>query len=454
MSDTLNLANSIWPNGMKVDSDGHAVFYPLGTNKIEVPTSASEWPKGDKLISPFVYDKDGKLVGFVDTKALTVSGSGTTTMNYSHIEADFASIVEGNLTVNAPNATVKKFRWAVVPTSDGSFDYVFVDFNTTDQETINAVRTAYRVVDKKMYDIDGNVIGTWDTSKLEVAGIADIENQVFDGLYCNIEFSTNKKGEIILTEFSSDLSSLTNGGCMFAGCSNLTTFTSDLSSLITGYDMFFGCSNLTTFSSDLSSLTASAGMFTSCTNLTTFSSDLSSLTAGAGMFASCRNLTTFTANLSSLTDGNGMFGGCKLNSNSVKNIIDTINTYTGRLDLGMGCNGTTADKDLFAQEIGYADMSSLLAALQSKGWTVAAQYTGRPTTTYALRRPTEDTLPIYAKLEEVTDEKHAHYTSADGSKFFNINWFHETTGSTDGYTQFNSLEEAIESLNIKPIENQ
>ena len=61
MSDTLKLANSIWPNGMQVDSDGHAVFYPLGTNKVEVPTSSAQWPKGNKLISPFVY-KDDKLI--------------------------------------------------------------------------------------------------------------------------------------------------------------------------------------------------------------------------------------------------------------------------------------------------------------------------------------------------------------------------------------------------------
>lgn len=38
MSDISFLANSIWPNGIKVDADGHAVFYPLGTNKIEVPS--------------------------------------------------------------------------------------------------------------------------------------------------------------------------------------------------------------------------------------------------------------------------------------------------------------------------------------------------------------------------------------------------------------------------------
>ena len=76
MSDTLNLTNSIWPNGIKVDSGGHAVFYPLGTKKINVPTSYTQWPKGNKLISPFVY-QDDKLVGFVDTKALKVSKNTT-----------------------------------------------------------------------------------------------------------------------------------------------------------------------------------------------------------------------------------------------------------------------------------------------------------------------------------------------------------------------------------------
>jgi hypothetical protein len=99
------------------------------------------------------------------------------------------------------------------------------------------------------------------------------------------------------------------------------------------------------------------------------------------MFAFCNNLTSFTSDLRSLTNGNGMFNNCKLDASSVKNIIDTINTYSGSLHLGMGCNDTTEDKDLFAQEAGYADMNSLLAALQAKGWTVTDQYNGRPTTT-------------------------------------------------------------------------
>ena len=490
-NDYFNPHNSVWPNGLKRDEEGYVTFYPLGTNKVDISTIT--WPEGDKLVSPFVYQND-KLVGFVDTKALTVSGSGTTTMNYSHIEANFASISEGKLTVNAPNATVKKFTWAVNTGNDETFDFVIIDFNTTDEETINTVRGAKRVVDNKLYDADGGLIGTIDTSKIEVGGFFD-ETLGPDGLFCNFGAAEESRG-LILSEFDSDLSSLTNGsamfagcsnlasftsdlssltdgsamfaGCsnlttfssdlsnltdgsgMFSGCSNLTTFSSDLSSLTNGSAMFIGCSNLTTFSSDLSNLTDGSGMFSDCSNLTTFSSDLSSLTDGYFMFTGCSNLTTFTSDLSNLTDGSGMFSKCKLDAPSVKNIIDTINTYSGLLALGMGCNDTSDDKNLFAQEVGYSNMTSLLAALQAKGWTVTAQYNGRPTSTYGLRRPSENTLPVFVKLEETED--HADYTSEDGSKKYRLNWFHETTGSTEGYTQFASLEEAIEHFNIKPIE--
>ena len=96
---------------MKVDSDGHAVFHPLGTNKVEVPTSSAQWPKGNKLVSPFVYDEDDKLVGFIDTKALTVSGNTTIYLPYTHIEAQFSAIDKGQLQIHAPNAITKKASW-------------------------------------------------------------------------------------------------------------------------------------------------------------------------------------------------------------------------------------------------------------------------------------------------------------------------------------------------------
>ena len=168
---------------------------------------------------------------------------------------------------------------------------------------------------------------------------------------------------------------------MFYDARSLTSFSGgDLSSLTNGEYMFSNAS-ITSFSSDLSSLTNGYYMFNFCRNLTTFTSDLTSLTNGENMFEYCTSLTTFDSDLSSLTNGYYMFQNCKLDAPSVKNIIDTINTYSGTLTLGIGCLNTTEDKDLFAQEVGYADMTSLLAALQAKGWTVTAEYNGRPTTT-------------------------------------------------------------------------
>ena len=450
MFGTSNLKNSIWPNGMQVDSDDYAVFYELGTNKVDIPTTEDGWPVGDKLISPFVY-QDDKLVGFCDTKAMTANSGTTIIMPYEHIEADFSSIKEGNVIVDAPNATVKKFSWSAVDSGD---DNVIVTFKYKNCKTVVDVKAVDS--DYKTNDI---VDGVWSES------LADLEDgsNMFYGCSnlttFDSDLSSLTDGDQMfydcsnLITFTTDLSSLTHGHDMFLYCSKLTTFTADLSSLTTGSDMFYCCSKLTTFDSNLSSLTAGDGMFNSCYELTTFTCDLSSLVNGSQMFSYCSKLTTFTSKLSSLTNGSYMFNYCELDASSVKNIIDTIKTVSSKtLLLGMGCNNTIEDKDLFAQEVGYAYMNTLLTAFKNKGWTVTAQYNGRPTTTYALRRPTEDTLPIYAKLEEVTDEKYAHYTSEDGSKFFNINWFHETTGSTEGYTQFNSLEEVIETFNIKQVE--
>ena len=234
MSDTLNLANSIWPNGMKVDSDGHAVFYPLGTNKVEVPTSSSEWPKGNKLISPFVY-QDNKLVGFVDTKALTVSGNTAIYLPYEHIEVEFSAIKKGKLQIHAPKAITKKASWK----DSGVEDIPEAQFKYKGCTTVDNVKT----VDAN-YQTTDIVNGNWSEPlyDLEQGGNGYSHGGMF--YRCTA-----------LTAFSSDLPSLTNGDRMFYLCTNLSSFTSDLSSLTNGWEMFYNCENLTSFTSDLSSLT-------------------------------------------------------------------------------------------------------------------------------------------------------------------------------------------------------
>jgi hypothetical protein len=200
-------------------------------------------------------------------------------------------------------------------------------------------------------------------------------------------------------------------------------------------------------------------MFHNCKNLKSFNSNLKSLTNGNSLFQNCSNLTSFNSNLSSLETAQYIFHGCKLDAPSIKNVIDTINKNDSSklLSIGMGCDNNQTDKDLFAQEVGYPDMTALLQVLQDKGWGVKAQYNGRPNSTFSLRKP--ESLPVYAKLVEVVlpvnEEEFPtthEYTSADETKLYNLDWFHETTGSTDTYTQFSSLEEAISTFNIKPIE--
>ena len=397
----------------------------LGSTKFTIPTNPEHWPTGDALVGNFVYS-EGELVDLVDIKALKPNTSKSTTIPYDYVNIELP-FAEDAMTIN-PGPRNK---------------YLIIKFNDKEVEEGGSVIVTLKykgcktLADIKAvdpnYKTNDIIDGVWNE------GLGDLTNG------SRMLFNSPK-----LITFSSDLSSLTYGQSMFYGCENLTSFSSDLSSLTDGDDMFSGCSNLTSFSSDLSSLRDAYMMFKYCSALTSFSSDLSSLTDGRMMFYMCENLTSFNSNLASLTDSDYIFWYCKLDAPSVKNIIDTINTYSGELSLGIGCENTTEDKDLFAQEIGYTDMTSLLAALQAKGWTVEVQYTGRPTTTYSLRRPSENTLPIFARLEEV--EKYATHTSEDGSKKYMLNWFHETTGSTEGYTQFASLEEAVAHFNIKPIE--
>ena len=184
MTDNFNPKNSIWPNGSKVDENGYVTFYPLGTNKIDVPTTG--WPKGTKLVAPFVYDKDNRVVGFCDTKAMTTAnGNANIYLPYELIEADFSSIEKGTLGVYAPNAVVKNALW-----SDGTVsDFPEAQYKYKGRTTVDDVKA-----------VDANYLNT----------------DIVDGVW------------------SEPLWSLTNGQEMFYYYIHLTSFTSDLPNLTDG----------------------------------------------------------------------------------------------------------------------------------------------------------------------------------------------------------------------------
>lgn len=155
----------------------------------------------------------------------------------------------------------------------------------TDEQKELLLNSAAKVIDNEVLDTNGNHLMYWQTDGLTNAFYMadkdnDGENDADLSVFCHYDYSDGGLSNLNLTTFSSDLSSLTNGNCMFYECYNLTSFSSDLSKLTNSREMFYGCSQFTTFTSDLSSLTDSEYMFDGCTKLASFNSDLSKLTYG------------------------------------------------------------------------------------------------------------------------------------------------------------------------------
>ena len=380
MAIIIDPPNSVWPNGLKVDSEGYVTFYPLGTNKIDITTIT--WPDGDKLVSPFVYQND-KLVGFVDTEALTITDNTLIYLPYTHIEAQFSAIDKGQLQIHAPNATAKKASWK----NSGVEDIPEVQFKYKGCKTIDDVKAVD--ANYQTTDIVNGANGVW------LEPLWDLERGA-TGWW--------NKG------------------------------------------MFSDCTKLKTFSSDLYSLTYAYCMFSNCTNLKSFSSNLSSLTDGSSMFTNCTNLTSFTSKLPSLTDGSYMFKECKLDTASVQNIADTINTYSGTIHIGIG-NSSPNEQEKTA-----------FNTIASKGWTVfvnGREYT--PTTPAAITTLDENgeeqqtPIPYWAKPIQ-SDEKHARYVDAEGN-FYNIlggNYIYGDDIST--YGMFTCEEDAAANMRLTKIE--
>ena len=433
-------------------------------------------PKGDKLVSPFVY-QDDKLVGFVDTKALTTDSQTTIYLPYEHIEADFSAIDKGQLQIHAPKATTKTAKW-----SDGSKETIsevtFKYKGCTTLDDIKAVDANYQTTDiingtwsEPLWDLEQGWDGTtnggmfYKCSNLtsfnsDLSNLTNSYKMFYD---CDnlTSFSSDlpslTSGNMMfafcdnLSIFTSDLSNLTKGEWMFFGCANLTAFNSDLSSLISGIQMFYDCTNLTSFNSDLSSLTNGTNMFIRCTNLASFNSDLSSLTEGSGMFQSCFKLTSFNSDLSSLTDGEYMFHACKLDTASVQNIAVTINTYSGTIHIGIG-NSSPNEQETTA-----------FNNMVSKGWTVyvnGSEYTPTsPAAITTLDENGEETvtpIPYYAKPVPATEET-ATYTDEQGN-YYNIVGAQFIYGDDlSTYGMFTCEADAAANMRLtsytKPIEN-
>ena len=181
-------------------------------------------------------------------------------------------------------------------------------------------------------------------------------------------------------------------------------------------------------------------------------------------FYDCTNLTSFYADLSNVINAYSMFDGCKLDAPSVANIIHSIPQRDakptgdkwddGNITIGVGIANTDAAKQEFAEACYCSDWDELNQEFDDKNWVVEWQFNGP--VSYSLKDPRPSTA-VFARLEEVfmpTDENahkpHYQYTSQDGTRFYNIHWYHDSNTNNEGYDYFESLEEAISAYGVLP----
>ena len=272
------LKNSIWPNGIvqvsddNTDQNTYAFFYKLGYEKVDLDKEyegkdlklSTNWPKGDELKFLFVYDyrknEDGtyetdekgkivkKLVGFCDTKSITVEEPTAICLPYKHIEANFNSITKGNLKIYAPNIdtndTTNTVTWSNGTTenlpnvvNDDDFSYTYKGCTTVDN--VKTVNNNYNIVDDDV----------WTEPLFDLTNMS------------NMFTEKNDMGKGTIKSFKADLPNVTKVQDAFSHSSKLISFEGNLSKLSNGNYMFTSCSNLTTFKSDLSSLTIGTSMF-------------------------------------------------------------------------------------------------------------------------------------------------------------------------------------------------
>lgn len=265
--------------------------------------------------------------------------------------------------------------------------------------------------------------------------------------------------------FCSNLSNLQYGDGMFQYQDIQEFIVTSLHSLCSAVGMFSYTKGLNKFNIDCPNLYVGDYMFEMNTDLEEFTSDLSSLLWGYNMFTGCSSLKKFYSAIPKLEDGEDMFSGCILDDKSLYIIATSIpdlseTGYDGKIiTLGLDC--TEEELESFATRKYFSSVEELTQMFEKKGWVANIQYNGTGASTYGFRRTESASAPkVYVKKTEVIIDKSNrdkknhrkvyNYRDAEGKKY-HVSWCHNTK-NVDDYTEFNSLEEAIETWNLTKAE--
>lgn len=449
---SITLQNSIWPNAGGT----------LGENKVAIPDGiTTKWPDGDALVGNFVY-KDGKLVGFVDIKALVNNETKSTIIPYDCVIINLDNILEDTLTIT-PGERCKSLTIVYANV---------VEFLAPKLKELLG-ETKFELYFEN--NIKKLII---HTDRISDEMVANLENLLSEVLPQTIE--TEKYNHHIEVNWQDinryaeckTLAQMNEVAQSYGFASYKEDLTSDgwwvypLDNFIGSLVGFFGTHNSGTAElrgADLrlplfSDVGASA--LANCknleylrlyapsvwTNTQSFVTNDVKLTYIDAYMPNIYNLTDWCKGCTSLSHFRfltplkgpnpgycvGIWDGCVLDAESVQNIAANLPEMTQTALTSIGVNAAYENDPLVleAEEI-----------LASKNWDVTWQFNDAPTetsSTFGFGRR------IYARTAEVEQP--------DGSMKRVLVWGHYVTNE-EGYETFRSIESAYEYFNLEPPKN-
>jgi hypothetical protein len=176
---------------------------------------------------------------------------------------------------------------------------------------------------------------------------------------------------------------------------------------------------------------------------------MQSLTNGGSMFYFCSNLTSFKSNLSSLQNGENMFYGCKLDTQSIKNIAETINTVTDSNPIHIGIGNTTPTEE----------ENTYLTQIHNKGWQVYVNGDHNsnifnPTSLIPIDGEQNlNPIPFWAKPIPSTQEE-ANYIDENGNYYNILGGQFIYVNDPETYGMFINEEDAAAQMRLTKIEKE
>lgn len=418
------LQNSIWPN-----PDGN-----LGKNKTAIPDGVNvKWPEGDALIHNFVY-KDGKLVGFVDTKALIVNDSKNTTIPYDCVNINLDNILEDTMTITQGErckylmtayADVIEFLTPKLKELLGETKFELYFEKDAKKLIVHTDRIADDMIASLENLLDEVLPQTIETEKY---------NHHIDISWRDInkyaECTTVAEMRAVNPDYKNDLTS--DGGWVYP-----------LPALSNAKDVFLGNTKLCFFDADYETPVVGnysnpfwsygAYWFKNCPNLKSFKMKKIRFKTIWETFYNCSSFSEFKADISECKAINNCFVNCILNKDSAIHICNNV-----------GTPGSDVERLMLGIHIDHQNDEEVLAAIataEAKGWQLTVRWNGTPTAATASTFGFSQL--IYAKVGEME--------RPDGTTERVLDWGHYVTDET-GYETFRSLESAYEHFGLEMTE--